>query len=196
MATASVTNSFVNGTTADATEVNTNFTDLVTFLNSSVVHVDGSKAMTGALAMGSSKITGLANGTASSDAAAFGQIATAVSAKELVIPYSIAGTLATGVQPGRLYFGEAVTIVDVLLMVDTAPTGAAILVDVNRSGTTIFTTQGNRPTVAISGFVDSAAAVPDVTAVSAAQYLQIEVDQVGSTIAGANAVLLIKYTVD
>jgi hypothetical protein len=46
MATASVTNTFVNAATADADDVNTNFSDLVTFLNASVVHVDGSKAFT------------------------------------------------------------------------------------------------------------------------------------------------------
>lgn len=47
MSTASVTNTFVNAATADADEVNTNFSDLVTFLNGSVVHTDGSKAFTG-----------------------------------------------------------------------------------------------------------------------------------------------------
>lgn len=47
MSTASVTNTFVNAATADAGEVNTNFSDLVTFLNGSVVHTDGSKAFTG-----------------------------------------------------------------------------------------------------------------------------------------------------
>ena len=47
MATASVTNTFVNGTTAEAAEVNTNFDDLVTFLNGSIIHVDGSKQFTG-----------------------------------------------------------------------------------------------------------------------------------------------------
>jgi hypothetical protein len=40
MATAAVTHNFVNGTTADADNVDTNFNDLVTFLNGSVVHKD------------------------------------------------------------------------------------------------------------------------------------------------------------
>lgn len=46
MATAAVTNTFVNAQDADADEVNTNFSDLVTFINGSAVHVDGSKAFT------------------------------------------------------------------------------------------------------------------------------------------------------
>jgi len=44
VATASVTNTFVTATTITAAAHNTNFSDLVTFLNSNVVHVDGSKA--------------------------------------------------------------------------------------------------------------------------------------------------------
>lgn len=52
MATASVPYpDFVNGTTADADQVDANFTSLVTFLNGSVVHLDGSKTMTGALTL-------------------------------------------------------------------------------------------------------------------------------------------------
>lgn len=49
MATASVTYNFTNGTTADGPQVSQNFTDLLTFLNASVVHKDGTIAMTGAL---------------------------------------------------------------------------------------------------------------------------------------------------
>lgn len=51
MATASVTHAFANATTADATQVNTNFTDLTTFLNTNVVHKDGAVAMTGQLSL-------------------------------------------------------------------------------------------------------------------------------------------------
>ena len=187
MATASVTHTLVTGTTITAAQHNTNYGDLVSFLNASVVHRDGTKAMTGALAMGSNKITGLANGSAASDAAAFGQIP----ADEEIITFSISGDLAVGLKNHRFYPPFDITISDMVLSVGTAPTGAAILVDVNRSGTTIFTTQGNRPTVAVSGFVDTAA-VPDVTTVTTSQYLQVEVDQVGSTVAGADAVLTIR----
>jgi microcystin-dependent protein len=42
MATLNITNSFSNGTTADALQVNQNFTDVKSFVESNVVHVDGS----------------------------------------------------------------------------------------------------------------------------------------------------------
>ena len=47
MATASVTNTFVAATTAQSAQVNQNYTDVVSFLNNSTAHVDGSKAFTG-----------------------------------------------------------------------------------------------------------------------------------------------------
>jgi len=49
MATASVTNTLVNGSTPDASIWNTNYSDLVTFLNTQVLHRDGSKTLTGDL---------------------------------------------------------------------------------------------------------------------------------------------------
>lgn len=51
MATASVTYALTNGTTADASQVATNFTDLVNFLNTSALHKDGSVDMTGLLTL-------------------------------------------------------------------------------------------------------------------------------------------------
>jgi hypothetical protein len=51
VATASVDYEFSNGTTADADEVNANFTSVLNFLNASVVHADGSVAMSGILSL-------------------------------------------------------------------------------------------------------------------------------------------------
>lgn len=75
MATASVSNTFVASTPAEAAEVNTNFTNLVTFLNNSVVHRDGSKAMTAAFDGGGFKLTNVAAATAASDAPRLDQVA-------------------------------------------------------------------------------------------------------------------------
>lgn len=69
MATAAVTYVFTNGTSADASEVNSNFTALTNFLNNSVVHRDGSKAMTASFDAGSNKIVNVSTPTASTDAA-------------------------------------------------------------------------------------------------------------------------------
>lgn len=80
MATASVPNAFTNATPADASEVNANFTSLVSFLNNSTVHVDGSKAMTAAFDAGTYKILRVGTGVAATDAVNKGQMDTAVAA--------------------------------------------------------------------------------------------------------------------
>ena len=67
------------------------------------------------------------------------------------------------------------------------------LFDVNKGGTTIFSTQGNRPTVA-AGSQDGSAATPDVTAVAAGDVLTVDIDQIGSSTVGADATVVIRYT--
>ena len=96
----------------------------------------------------------------------------------------------------RWYPPVNITIQDVSASIGVVPTGAAVIVDVHHSGTTIFTTQGNRPTIAISGNFDvSGAADGDVTVVADTGYLTVNVDQIGSTIAGQNLVVQIRYKV-
>jgi len=77
----------------------------------------------------------------------------------------------------------ALTITGGKLEVGTAPTGAALICDVHKNGTTIFTTQNNRPTVADGG-TSAAITAPDVTSIAQGDRLLLMIDQIGSTIAG------------
>lgn len=64
---------FVAGTTAVAADVNANFSDIATALTARVTR-NGSGSMSGNLAMGTNKVTGLGAGTARTDAAQVAQI--------------------------------------------------------------------------------------------------------------------------
>jgi len=102
------------------------------------------------------------------------------------LTFAVVGTLAVGTDKAPTIVAPCtLTIVKVKVVVKTAPTGAALIVDVNKAGTTIFTTQGNRPTIAISG-TQADSGTPDVTALAEGDKLTIDIDQVGSTIAGAD----------
>jgi hypothetical protein len=103
------------------------------------------------------------------------------------------GTLATGTGAVRFYFAEARLITNIVANVGTAPTGASVIVDVNKNGTTLFTTQANRPTIAASAFADTAS-VPDVVTVAAGDYITVDIDQVGSTVAGADLVVTVYFS--
>lgn len=130
-----------------------------------------------------------ANGVASLDAGTkipVAQLPTAPITK--VLPYSYLGTVSVGVGTFRLYndTGSTWTIAGARASVGTAPTGASLIVDINKNGTTIFTTQANRPTIAVSTNTSGNVTNMDVTTVAAGEYLTVDIDQIGSTIAGAD----------
>ena len=106
------------------------------------------------------------------------------------LSFSIPETLIVTTGTMRWYFDKSVTISKVIASVGTAPTGSSLIFDVNKNGTTIFTTQANRPTITASGFVDLSS-IPDVTSFSSGDYITVDIDQIGSTIAGADAVVRI-----
>ena len=106
--------------------------------------------------------------------------------------FTLPGTLTTGSKAIRYYFESARTVANVVASVSTAPTGNSIIFDVNKNGSTMFSTQANRPTIAASGFTDLSS-VPNTTSFSSGDYITIDVDQVGSTVAGANAVIKIVF---
>lgn len=108
-----------------------------------------------------------------------------------VFSLSRPGTLVVAAGTARLYLSGGYTLSDYRVSVGTAPTGASLIVDINKNGTTIFTTQANRPTIAASGFLGSTTA-PAVTTFAAGDYITIDVDQVGSTVAGADLVVVLR----
>lgn len=113
----------------------------------------------------------------------------------LVAPFYQGGVLSvtTGkakfiVPPGNW------TITAVSGIINTANTGASVLVDVNKNGTTIFTTQANRLTIPVSTTSVQASGTINVSSVSGGDILSVDVDQVGSTIAGADLSVQITLT--
>ena len=70
-------------------------------------------------------------------------------------------------------------------MLNTAPTGSSAIFDIDLNGTAIYT-GGARPTITATNF-DSGLTVPDTTDTGTeGQYLTVNIDQIGSTIAGAD----------
>jgi hypothetical protein len=120
-------------------------------------------------------------------------IAWATKTSTATFMFSKVGDLAVASGKGRLKVPTAITIVDVTATCDTAPAGANAIFNVHKNGTTIFTTQANRPTVA-AGSQDGSAATPNVTTVAAGDVLTVDIDQIGSSTAGADATVIIRYT--
>jgi hypothetical protein len=104
------------------------------------------------------------------------------------------GVLTTTTGTQRLPIDGTYTIVGTRLMVGTAPTGSSLIVDVNKNGTTIYTTQGNRPTIAAASNAGGPGTAPDVTALAAGDYLTVDIDQVGSSVAGSDLTVSVIVT--
>lgn len=100
--------------------------------------------------------------------------------------FYVDGTLATGTgKSAKINVPFTGRITKVVANVDTAPTGADIIVDIHKNGTTIFTTQSNRPTIASSATSGNTTTI-EVSSVAIDDVLTLDIDQVGSTVAGAD----------
>lgn len=97
----------------------------------------------------------------------------------------VAGVQTVAAKKVSFLIPFAAQIADIRAYLDTAPTGAAFVLDVNINGTTVFTTQANRPTIAISGNA-STTTLPDVVAVAAGDRITVDVDVIGSGTAGSD----------
>ena len=101
-----------------------------------------------------------------------------------------AGGQTTGVKKSAALMNIGGVITDVRIRLDTAPVGSTFIVDVNLNGTTIFTTQGNRPTIADGANV-STFVLPDVVTVAPGDRLSYDIDQIGSGTAGSDLYVVV-----
>lgn len=108
-----------------------------------------------------------------------------------VYTFAITGAVAVATGKSRIYLEGSYVVETVRAAVNTQPTGAALIVDVNKNGTTIYTTQSGRPSISASS--NSATGnSPDVTTFAGGDYMQVDVDQVGSTVAGADLTVTVR----
>lgn len=106
-----------------------------------------------------------------------------------VVGFSLQGLCFVGTKQAEVLMSVARTLKRVRVYADTAPTGADLVLDVNKNGTTVFTTQANRPRVA-AGANAGLSAAPDVLALAVGDRLSLDVDQVGSTVQGGDFLLV------
>jgi hypothetical protein len=102
-------------------------------------------------------------------------------------------TLTAGTSKGSIVimpFG--MTLTNVNLKVHTPPTGAAIIVDINEDGSTLFTT---RPQINTTATDDNDGHSFTDTVLAEGAVLDIDIDQVGSTYAGSGLTIMLYGTI-
>jgi len=113
---------------------------------------------------------------------------------QIFIP--IVGNLVTGTNlTPQIPLGLAanLTMSEVILSVKTAPTGAALIVDINKNGSSIFTTRPQIAAGATSG--GSSAVFASPATVTDSDVLTVDVDQIGSTVAGSDLTITLVFAI-
>jgi hypothetical protein len=102
-----------------------------------------------------------------------------------IFTFTYDGELVTYSGQIRMYnkWGVDLTFKEVFLSLGSAPTGADVIVDIHKNGTTLFTNQANRPRIVAGAQTGSTVAL-DISAFVADDYITMDVDQIGSTLRG------------
>jgi hypothetical protein len=116
-----------------------------------------------------------------------------ISGEVKVIGFVVTSGLQTGTIPIRMLAPWGGTITEVAASVWSAPTVSSIILDINKNGTTIFTTQSNRPSIA-AGSQDGFTYTIDVDTFSKNDVFTCDVDQVGVS-PGENLVVQVRTLV-
>jgi len=107
--------------------------------------------------------------------------------------FTVPGTLSAGTGRAKFYIPGAITLGNVRASVATAPVGSDIIIDVNKNGESVFTTQSNRPKI-YAGQVLVSHSTPDVTEFVEGDYITVDVDAVGSLNPGSDLTVQIEFT--
>lgn len=104
----------------------------------------------------------------------------------IVIPVGDESTgLTTGTNKVRFRLPFAATLLAVRANVNTAPTGSTLIVDVNEAGTSVLGTKLSIDASETSSTTAATAAVISDTSLADDAEISIDIDQIGSTVAGA-----------
>lgn len=95
----------------------------------------------------------------------------------------IAGAVTTGANKARMVIEKNGTISKAFISAKVGPVGADLITDINLGGSTIWSTQTNRLKLTADTVTGSTTTF-NTTAVVEGQLVTIDVDQVGSTVAG------------
>lgn len=106
--------------------------------------------------------------------------------------FTVTGTLVTGTSVTPVLIApRTLTIVKAYANVKTAPTGANLVLDINKNASTLWSTQANRLTV-VAGAASGTQASFNVTGLVEGDILTLDIGIVGSAVAGADLTVTLR----
>jgi hypothetical protein len=114
-----------------------------------------------------------------------------------LIPFYKTGALSVVTSDLEIPILDSYEFVDMVGRVGTVPTGSSIILDVFKgtgagASSTIWTTTGNRPTIAASAKESTSSGAPNTTTFADGDYIQFRIAQVGSTITGSDLAAILR----
>lgn len=109
--------------------------------------------------------------------------------------FSYGGDLVIGTGTFKWVPNRSGRIVSVRAAVGTAPTGDDIVVDVNLDGASIFLNPADQPEIPATTQVGPAVS-PPTTPFVAGDYVTVDIDQIGTTIPGADLTVMVEIVID
>lgn len=110
--------------------------------------------------------------------------------------FPVTGNLTSGADkaPLKHEMWESGTLIEARAVIKTAPTGQPILLDINVDGVSIWNSGANRLTIAASATAGNQSTIDNPT-VAKGSVLTLDIDQVGSGVAGADLTVILIYQV-
>lgn len=107
--------------------------------------------------------------------------------------FKFGGTIGAGAGSTRMYNDTANTwtISSIRASVESAPSGGSVVTDVNKNGTTLFTTQANRPTITTTNLTSGKVTNMDITTIAPGDYVTVDVDSTTAPAANLTVTLVI-----
>lgn len=109
--------------------------------------------------------------------------------------FDASGALTVGVGKDRWIAPAPGEVLGVEAVVGVAPTGAALIFDITKNGTSLFQT-ATKPTIADGATKTAAKATPDTggsARFTTGDVLSCDVTQIGSSVAGTNADVVVEF---
>ena len=106
------------------------------------------------------------------------------------VAFYIGGDLTVEADCMATIIPQVMRITGIKAVVSTAPVGANVILDINVNGTSVYTTQANRPNIA-DGATSVTASLPNIVDLVLGDVISVDVDQIGITTAGANLSIVI-----
>jgi hypothetical protein len=116
----------------------------------------------------------------------------ALYARDLLAEFTFVGPISTGDKAFRWYPPHQTRIRSVALSLGTAPVGAEFIVNVKKNGTSVFSSASLYPRI-LAGQFTGVSGLPTTSMLETTDYLTVEVVQVGSTVAGSDLLVQVRF---